>query len=573
LFTKLFYLYNLYLNHELNFSKMKKISISLLVIVITLSISLNGYSQKNAGGESTITASDLESHIFFISSTLLKGRMNGKEGLNIAAQYIAAQAKKIGLQPLNGNSFIHEYTVVKKSLDPEKTNIQVIGDGQAPVVIKEPIYQLVPMGASDFELEGDVVFTGYGIKADKYNYNDLDTLTLSGKILLVMNRAPSSPDGKKCLFEDQKWMTTTGFQMKIQTLMFTRPKAILLVTDPKSGASSLMEEYPELSGFLESSMTLKGEKSSAFSFPGMPKVIFIHRKVADELLNGTGKTLTDLQNAIDGDLKSHSFAIKGKKIKITEVSLSEEKQLPNVAGFIEGSDPVLKNEAIVFSGHMDHIGGEGGSINPGADDNASGCSALLELAEAFQGLKKKPLRSLLFLWVSGEEVGLFGSQSYINNPLIPLDKTVADLNIDMVGRDKELADSTDQTPMTGPTAVFAITDYQSKELISIADAAAKKTNLTLDYSLSGRNHPLMLFARSDHFNFVKKDIPIINFTTGIHTDYHTTRDVIGKIDFKKMELITRTIFEIGYQVANKKSRIVVDNPFSKWTNQGMNPMQ
>lgn len=552
---------------------MKNLSISFLVTILVTIIPLNLFPQKNTGGSGSITATDLESHLFFISSPLLKGRLNGEEGLDIAALYIESQAKRIGLKPLNGTSFIHSYSVIRKSIDPEKTIVQVVPDGQPPVVIKEPLYQLVPMVAGDFELEGEVVFAGYGIRSDKYNYNDFDTLTLAGKILLVMDRAPSTPDGKKCLLEDEKWMTPNGLQMKIQALMFTRPKAILIVTDPKSGTSSISEKYHGLTDFLKSGMTLKGGKGYDFDFPGMPKVIFIHRKVADELLSGTGKTLTDLQNAIDGDLKSHSFAIKGKKFRITEASLKEEMQLPNVVGFIEGSDPVLKNEVVIFSGHMDHIGGEGENVNPGADDNASGCAGLLELAEAFQSMQKKPLRSLLFLWVSGEEVGLFGSQSYIDNPLFPLDKTVADLNIDMIGRNKEAADTSDQTPMAGPDTVFAITDYQSKELVSIADAAAKKTRLTLDYSLSGRNHPLMLFARSDHYNFVQKDIPVINFTTGIHTDYHTPGDAIEKIDLKKMELITRTMYEIGYQVANKKTRIVVDNPFSKWSNTGRNPMQ
>ena len=184
-----------------------------------------------------------------------------------------------------------------------------------------------------------------------------------------------------------------------------------------------------------------------------------------------------------------------------------------------------------------------------------------------------PIRSILFLWVSGEEVGLFGSRSYVDNPLFPLDKTVADLNMDMIGRVKSDADTSKNHPMTGPNSVFVITDNQSKELISIADAVAKKTKLTLDYSLSGRSHPLQLFARSDHYNFVQKDIPILFFTTGLHTTYHTPGDVIERIDFKKMELITKTMFEIGYQIANKKTRIVVDNPFSKWKSAGTTPKQ
>jgi Zn-dependent M28 family amino/carboxypeptidase len=179
-------------------------------------------------------------------------------------------------------------------------------------------------------------------------------------------------------------------------------------------------------------------------------------------------------------------------------------------------------------------------------------------------MEKKPLRSLLFLWVSGEEIGLFGSKSYVENPLFPLEKTIADLNIDMIGRDKEVADSTDETPMTGPDSVFVIADSQSKELVDIADEIDRKSPLTFDYSLSGRNHPLQLFSRSDHYNFVEKDIPVLCFTSGIHSDYHTSGDVVEKIDFKKMELIARTIYEIGLDLANRKTRIVVNNSFSSW---------
>jgi Zn-dependent M28 family amino/carboxypeptidase len=235
-----------------------------------------------------------------------------------------------------------------------------------------------------------------------------------------------------------------------------------------------------------------------------------------------------------------------------------------VVGCIEGSDPVLKKEFVVFSSHADHIGGAGDKINTGADDDASGCAALLEIAGAFQSLEKKPLRSLLFLWVTGEEIGLFGSQSYVVNPLFPLENTVADINMDMIGRVKGVADTTKDTPMSEKSGVFVITDNQSKELLAIADEADKKSPINLDYSLSGRDNPLQLFSRSDHYNFVKKDIPILFFTTGLHSDYHKTGDVVEKIDFEKMELITKMVYEIGYTISNRKTRLVVDNPFSKW---------
>jgi Zn-dependent M28 family amino/carboxypeptidase len=186
------------------------------------------------------------------------------------------------------------------------------------------------------------------------------------------------------------------------------------------------------------------------------------------------------------------------------------------------------------------------------------------MAKAFQSMDKKPLRTVLFLWVSGEEIGLYGSESYTRDPLFPLEKTVVNLNMDMIGRVKGIADSTDQTPMTGPKTVFVITGNQSSELLSIAEEADRNSRIDFDYSLSGRGHPLQLFARSDHYNFVEKDIPVLFFTTGLHSDYHTPGDVVGKLDFNKMELITRTMFDIGLEVANRKTRPAVDNPFSTW---------
>ncbi|TAL59897.1 MAG: M28 family peptidase [Bacteroidetes bacterium] len=545
---------------------MKKSIMCLIVMLMTTTVPVYLYSQKFPGSVNQITSSDLESYITFLASPLLKGRLNGDEGLEIAAQYIASQAKLTGLKPANGNSYFQPYNVLKKSMDPDKTSIQVISDSKDTVIIRDPMFQLIPTGPSDLILDGEVVFAGYGIKADKYKYNDFENLKTEGKILLVMNRAPMSADGKKSKFEEPAWSSGMGFQIKLTTLLYSKAKAILIVTDPKSGFRSFEEANPGIAGYIKSAITLKSDKEEKTNpfMAAMPKLIFINRSVADALLKGSGYSLEELQNSIDSTLQPHSFIIPDKLLKITEVSVSEDKVLKNVAGYLEGSDPVLKNEVVIFSGHYDHIGASGIKVNTGADDDASGCAALLSMAKAFQSLGKKPLRSVLFLWVSGEEIGLFGSKSYVNNPLFPLDKTVADLNMDMIGRDKELADSTSETPMTGPNSVFVIADNQSKDLIKIADEIDSKTPLNFDYSLSGRNHPLQLFSRSDHYNFAQKNIPVLCFTTGIHSDYHTPGDVIEKIDFKKMETITRTMYKIGYAVANRKTRLVVDNPFNSW---------
>ena len=520
--------------------------------------------QKGNTGLNKINSGDLEAYVSFLASPLMKGRSNGEPELNIAASYLASQAKILGLKPANGTSYLQPYTIIKKSIDAEESSIRVFREENDSILVKEPILQLFPLGAGDFEVEGNVVFAGYGIKADKYNYNDLENISTEGNILLLMTRSPLSEDGKKFLFEEQVWSSFMSIQAKLTNLLFSKAKAIMIVADPKSGFSSVEQQYPGIANELKSSKYLKGSKPPMIEIPGMPKILFVHRSVADELLKGTGHTLDELQRNIDLNLKSHSFIIPDKRIKIEEASKNEEVILNNVAAWIEGSDPLLKKEFVIFSGHADHIGGDGENINLGADDDATGCAALLEIAQAFQSLEKKPLRSLLFLWVTGEEIGLFGSQSYVNNPLFPLEKTVADINMDMIGRVKGIADTTDETPMTGKSEVFLITDYQSKELVSIADEIDRRSSLDIDYTLSGRNHPLQLFSRSDHYNFVRKDIPVLFFTTGLHSDYHKKSDTVEKIDFEKMELITKMVYEIGLNVSNRKTRLVVDNPFSKW---------
>lgn len=520
-------------------------------------------AQKKNPGIREITASDLSSFVSFLASPLLKGRANGDEGLDIAQQYLVSEARLIGLKPGNGNSYIDPYSVIRKSMDPYKTGIKINSGGPDTLEFHEPVFQLVPTGPSDFTVSGEVVFAGYGLNQGKYGYNDFDKLETANKILLVMMGAPRKADGTYA-FEGTNWDSFMGIQIKLTNLLFSRAKAVLIVMDPKSGFMSIDQQFSGIAGQISTSLTLKGEKDRNIQFGNMPKILFISRNVADAIVEGSGHSLPELQDEIDNTLKPHSFVIPGKQVTVKEGSRSEEVTMNNIAAIIEGSDPILKNEFVVFSCHADHIGVSTKGVNPGADDNATGCAALLSMAKAFQSLDKKPLRSILFLWFSGEEVGLYGSQSYIAHPLVPLDKTVADLNMDMIGRVKGVADTSAENPMTGPKKVFVITDNQSKELIKIADDIDKTSDLDLDYSLSGRNHPLQLFARSDHFNFVKKDIPVLFFTTGLHTDYHTPGDVVEKIDFNKMELVTRTMYQIGYTVANRKTRITVDNPYSKW---------
>lgn len=225
----------------------------------------------------------------------------------------------------------------------------------------------------------------------------------------------------------------------------------------------------------------------------------------------------------------------------------------NILAFIEGSEK--SEEIIVISAHYDHVGTKNGEVYNGADDDGSGTVAIMQIAKAFQNAKNKgngPKRSILFLHVTGEEHGLFGSSYYSDNPVFPLANTVADLNIDMIGRD--------DAENRGKNYVYVIgSEMLSSELKIINEAANKKTNnLELNYKYDDPKDPDRLYYRSDHYNFAKHGIPVAFFFDGIHEDYHKPTDDVEKIDFSLLQKRTQLVFATAWELANREARIVVD---------------
>lgn len=245
-------------------------------------------------------------------------------------------------------------------------------------------------------------------------------------------------------------------------------------------------------------------------------------------------------------------AFNEKRIRVELNSRPKYVSTSNVLGFVEGSDPELKKEIIVISAHHDHIGMENGKIFNGADDNGSGTSGLLEIAQAFQQAKKEgknPKRSILFLSVSGEEMGLFGSSHYASHPVFPLENTITDLNIDMIGR-------TTKPSEKDTFSVYVIgSNMLSDELHEIQEQANKQfTHLDLDYKYNDVNEPLKLYYRSDHYNFAKKGIPSIFYFGGFHDDYHKETDDIEKINFEKIRQISVLVFHTAWMLGNAEKR-------------------
>jgi len=226
----------------------------------------------------------------------------------------------------------------------------------------------------------------------------------------------------------------------------------------------------------------------------------------------------------------------------------------NILAYIEGSE--FPNEVIVISAHYDHLGMKGEEVYNGADDNASGSSAVMELAQSFQMAKKQgngPKRSILFLHLTGEEIGLFGSKFYIEHPAFSLDSTVVDLNIDMVGRiDKKHVDEKEYIYLIG-------SDRLSQDLHDISEKTNKTyTQLKLDYTYNNEKDPNNYYQRSDHYNFAKNNIPVIFYFNGTHGDYHRTSDTADKIDFELLALRTRLVFYTAWEIANRDKGLVLD---------------
>ena len=226
----------------------------------------------------------------------------------------------------------------------------------------------------------------------------------------------------------------------------------------------------------------------------------------------------------------------------------------NVLGFIKGTD--ISDETLIITAHYDHLGKHDTLLFNGADDNASGTSAIMEIAEAFMIAKKEgkgPRRSILIMAVAGEEKGLLGSEHYTKNPVYPLEKTVANLNIDMIGRVDFYHDTSGYIYLIG-------SDMLSQDLHDLSEKINKKhIGLDLDYTFNSKDDPNKYYYRSDHYNFAKNNIPVIFYFNGLHDDYHKVTDTIEKIDFNKMETITRLIFLTAWEIVNREERIKIND--------------
>jgi len=480
----------------------------------------------------SITAAELKSILTVLASDEFEGRETGYPGNARAADYISDYYDKLGTKKV-GEDGGHKQSVAFTWSSWKETN----------VIINRKKYRHLwdylafpTKNASMAPLMTDeIVFVGYGI-ADK-NYNDYKKAKVKGKVVLMYQGLPNESKS----WVDESWTT----ERKLEVAKDKGAKFVLVIAND---IKAMLAENRRV--LLGPSMTLGKEDSKDIKTANH---IYISPNTAQDLWGDAESKIIKARDK--GRSSGKPKAVKFK----TFFSIVNNKKTSsidghNVLGFIEGSDK--KEEIVIVSAHYDHIGKKGDDVYNGADDNASGTSSVMEIAEAFMQAKKEgngPRRSVLCLHLTGEEKGLLGSIYYTKFPIFPLENTVVDVNVDMIGRvDKNYTDN--------PNYIYVIgSDRLSTTLHRVNEEMNKKySNIILDYTYNSESDPNRYYYRSDHYSFAEKGIPAIFYFSGVHEDYHMSTDTVEKIQFDKMEKIARLIFHTTWELANREDRIRVN---------------
>jgi len=419
----------------------------------------------------------------------------------------------------------------------------------------------IPAGGSG-TVSGSLVFAGSGWLVKSKDLDAYKGIDPAGKIAVIFGTPNQSPRGVS-----RAELGKIG-EDSIAPIEYARQKGvagIIYVPD-----AAYVANWPRIRvRVLERGATYVAKFAPQQSAPSSLPSVVVSPDVVNQLFAGEREAAAPILSATSVANLPAPFAMsEEKKVTLSMASTSESIPTQNVVAIWEGGDKVLQSEYVALGAHYDHVGSgcpPAGTdrICNGADDDGSGTTALLAMAEALAKAPKRPKRSILFVWHCGEEKGLWGSRYFTEFPTVPLDHIVAQINIDMIGRSKKLGDTNPRnSELTGPNAIYLIgSTMMSTELGELVNAVNKSfLNLTLDTRYDAPSDPNRFFYRSDHVNYARKGIPIIFFFDGVHEDYHRPGDTADKIDYEKMQNVTRTIYMTLWEIANRPTRLKVDKP-------------
>jgi hypothetical protein len=495
----------------------------------------------------TITAADLSKHLHILASDAFEGRDTGSKGQKMAAEYIANQFKEFGLQGPVPNSSQPYYQPFELT-QARWGEVYITADDRRYDFLKDFYVHVQSTSPYEQEQEVDLVFAGYGI--EDATYSDYRNLDVAGKAVIVLAGEPTGKNGRSLIDPSYAQSTWATDYRKKATLALEKGARSIFIVAGGTGAefSQLVERIQHVSE--------RPVLKSSGAIPTRVATFVVSPELGARLLNTDAKGLQQYRQRVSNAGKAVASPFRPERqVRVKAERVFDPIPTENVLGLVEGTDK--KDEIVVVTAHYDHVGVEGGEIFNGADDDGSGTVAVIELAQAFAQAKQAgfgPRRSILFMTVSAEEKGLLGSEYYTQNPIFPLENTVVNLNIDMIGR-------LDQKYSDNPNYVYVIgSDKLSSALHQINEEANKKyTNLELDYTYNDPDDPNRFYYRSDHYNFAKNQIPVIFYFNGVHEDYHRPTDTVDKILFEKMEKIARLVFYTTWELANREERIVVDS--------------
>jgi hypothetical protein len=463
-----------------------------------------------ADAMSTITPSDVARRIGIIAHDSMLGRDTPSRGLELTARYVAEQFRRFGLQPGGEDgTWLQRYPITRRRLELAGSRVVLRTGGTSATAPFDRAARFVSGDVPREPLSGPAVLVGGPVTPEA-----VSRMNLRDKVVLYLH-------------DYSKPIPANAAQVA-RAIRVSRPRAIVAIANIDSAgfAARVPRAAPERFG-----MDLR---------LGTPPSVEVSEAVVAPVLRAARVSLAEVRrsaSAVALELPDLSATV------VLQETVTESLSAPNVVGILPGTDPVLRGEYLVFSAHMDHIGvtpGLADSVNNGADDNASGTAGVIELAQAFSRPGGRPKRSIIFLTVSGEEKGLWGSRYFSEHPTVPLEQIVADLNLDMLGRN--WADT-----------IVAIGKEHSDLGTTLERVNAAHPELGM-VAIDDRWPEERFYFRSDHYNFARKGVPALFFFNGVHPDYHRVTDSPDKIDSEKESRILKLLFHLGQEVGNAERR-------------------
>ncbi len=460
----------------------------------------------------------LRADLDFLTSEVLAGRVSLSPQAEIASRYIAAEFRKAGL-----DAQLQEFPLIAYRSDPNSRELILTRDGTA-----KSLGQLTGGFYRDVVIQAPVVFAGYGITAPEYGYDDYSALDAKGKVVLIFDHEPQE-DNPASVFNGAGHTLHAGRAAKLMNARRRGAVAVLIAAEP--GHKPVPQPRAPLR---------VNAPPQALDDPAQIPAFTITGSALSELLSVTGRTPVQLQDAIDSTLKPQSQPLAGCTVEIRSANAEQHRGTSmNAVGLLEGSDPALKSETILITAHSDHLGVQNGHLYPGANDNASGTAAVMELARLFAQAPRHK-RSILFVVFGSEEQLMLGSFWYAAHPVRPLETTRAVLNLDMIARDEEEG---------AARRINLIGTYYSRELLSVIKEQNSKTGLELTTALDA-DHTLNVLFRCDHLPFLLANVPAVWFFGGFHPGYHEPSDTIEKLNFPKLQQVIRLAYDTAAALAD-----------------------